>query len=72
MSTGRKNIKVTSETETGRNEKFYDPTLEKSMTRIEFVDKIRNEYYTGYTVKNINGKQTPVSKPDDSEGNNLG
>lgn len=41
------------------------------MTRTEFVKEIKKGNYKGYTVKNINGKATPVSKPDKSKNNNL-
>lgn len=69
-NSGRKNVRVTGETKTGRNKSFQDGS--KKMTRTEFVSAIKKGQYTGYTVKKINGKPTPVSKPDKFSGNNLG
>lgn len=68
-NSGRKGVRTTKKSKTGRNEEFIDGN--KKMTRTEFVKEINNGNYKGYTVKNINGKATPVSKPDKSEGNNL-
>lgn len=67
--TGRKTVKVTKQSETGRNTKFLDGN--KTMSRPDFVKAINKGEYSGYTVKNINGIPTPVSKPDKSSGNNL-
>lgn len=69
---GRKNIRVTSESSSGRNQKFVDPTSNRTMTRAQFADKIENGQYSGYHVRNVNGLRTPASNPDRSEGNNLG
>jgi hypothetical protein len=69
--TGKKNIKVVNESDSGRNTKFLDPNLNRTMSRKEFADRIENSEYTGYHVRNINGLRTPVSNPDRSEGNNL-
>lgn len=67
---GRKTVKVIRQTKSGRNTGFRDGS--KNMTRSQFVKEIKSGNYKGYTVKNINGIQTPVSKPDRSSGNNLG
>ncbi len=67
-----KHIKVTSETSTGRNESFRDPVARKEMSRTQFVRAIEAGKYPDYHVRHINGKATPVSNPDRSEGNNLG
>jgi hypothetical protein len=69
--TKAKNIKVTKETQTGRNVKFYDPKANVEMTRAQFVNEIKRGDYSGYHVRKINGLNTPVSNPDHSEGNNL-
>lgn len=69
---GKKNIRVTSESSSGRNKKFLDPSTNRTMTRAQFADKIENGKYSGYHVRKINGLRTPVSNPDRSEGNNLG
>ncbi len=65
-------IKVTKESPTGRNEKFLDTVKNKEMTRGQFVKEIDNGNYKNFIVKNINGKKTPVSKPDGNSKNNLG
>ena len=67
-----KRIKVTQESETGRNTKFHDNFTGSDMTRTQFVKQIKNGNYENYTVKKINGLDTPVSKPDKSKDNNLG
>ena len=44
------------------------------MDRKTFVDRIKNpnsSYHQDYVVKNINGIETPVSKPDGNKKNNL-
>lgn len=71
MSGGRKNIQVTSESESGRNLKFKDPDTGRGMTRVEFVKKIEDGKYSGYHVRVVNGLKTPASNPDMKEGNNL-
>lgn len=42
------------------------------MTRAELNKAINNGTYSGYHVRNVNGKETPVSNPDSSKRNNLG
>jgi hypothetical protein len=69
--TGRKEIEVISETESGRNTRFRDPRSGDVMSRPEFVQRIEDGRYTGYHVRNLNGVKTPASNPDKSEGNNL-
>lgn len=66
-----KRVKVTQESETGRNERFHDNHTGQDMTRQKFVREIRNENYPNYHVRIINGVPTPVSNPDKSEKNNL-
>ena len=70
MSKG-KNVTVTRESESGRNQKFHDKRTGADMTRIEFVRKIEQGDYPDYHVREINGVKTPVSNPDKKEGNNL-
>ena len=67
-----KRIKVTQENKTGRNTKFHDNFTGANMTRAQFVKQIKNGNYENYTVKKINGLDTPVSKPDKTKDNNLG
>ncbi len=68
----RKTVSVTSETSTGRNEKFKDNSTGQNMTRTQFVSGIKNGNYGNYHVRIINGVATPVSNPDGKKGNNLG
>lgn len=71
-----KNIKVTKESPTGLNQKFYDPKSGKTMNRGEFANEISKGNYPDYHVRNIsNGNENiriPVSNPDRSKNNNLG
>jgi hypothetical protein len=57
-----KSVVVTSESDSGRNQKFLDNKTGKDMTRTNFSD---------YHVRNVNGLPTPVSNPDRKESNNL-
>lgn len=67
----RKRVSVTSETASGRNQKFHDNYNGQSMSRTQFVQKIEGGNYSNYHVRTINGVKTPVSNPDGSENNNL-
>ena len=67
-----KRVKVTRETDSGRNTRFHDNFTGKDMTRSEFVREIRNGNYSNYHIRNVNGIDTPVSNPDPSRNNNLG
>jgi hypothetical protein len=67
-----KRIKVTNETDSGRNQSFKDTVTGKEMTRAQFVQQIENGAYPNYHVREVNGVKTPVSNPDQSENNNLG
>lgn len=67
-----KGVIVLNEDETGRNELFYDLSREKIFTVDEFVVLIEGGLYSEYTVKVIQGRPTPVSKPDGEGSNNLG
>ena len=69
-----KRVKAIQHTPTGRNTKFKNMGNNEIMTRKEFVNRIKNtnsNYHKNYTVKKINGVETPVSKPDKSKNNNL-
>ena len=65
-------VRVIQENDTGRNERFKDCTNGNEMTRNQFVKEIRKGNYGEYYVRKINGLDTPVSKPDGNENNNLG
>ncbi len=67
----RKRITVTQENQTGRNQKFHDNYTGEDMSREQFVSKIKRGEYQNYHVRTINGVETPVSNPDQSEANNL-
>lgn len=67
-------VKTIAETSTGRNTLFQNTGNNEIMTRQEFVNRIKNPnsvYHDDYYVRNINGIETPVSKPDKSTNNNL-
>ena len=65
-------VKVIKENDSGRNERFNDCTNGNEMTRNQFVKEIKKGNYEEYYVRKINGLDTPVSKPDGKENNNLG
>jgi len=66
-----KRVKVTQESDSGRNQKFHDNHNGADMTRAQFVREIEQGNYRNYHVRTINGVKTPVSNPDGKEGNNL-
>jgi len=66
-----KRVKVTQESDSGRNQQFHDNHSGADMTRAQFVRAIEQGSYQNYHVRNINGVKTPVSNPDGREGNNL-
>jgi len=66
-----KSVRVTRESSTGRNERFHDTNTGRKMTRTEFVRRIERGKYPDYHVRKIGGRKTPVSNPDEREGNNL-
>jgi len=65
-------VRVTKETESGRNTNFKDTKTGENMTRSRFVKEIEKGNYQGYHVRVIDGIKTPCSNPDNSENNNLG
>ncbi len=66
-----KRVRVTKESGTGRNQRFYDPDAGRNMSRADFVRRIEQGEYSGYHVRKVSGVKTPVSNPDQREGNNL-
>ncbi|XOB62451.1 hypothetical protein ACMC56_01255 [Campylobacterota bacterium DY0563] len=68
----RKRVSVTSESTTGRNQRFHDNCTGANMTRSQFVKEIKSGNYSNYHTRNINGIATPVSNPDSTRNNNLG
>ena len=67
----KKRIEVTQESDSGRNQKFHDNYTDIDMNRKQFVNKIKAGEYPNYHIRKINGIETPVSNPDNSEANNL-
>ena len=67
-----KPIIVLQESETGRNEIFFNMLSKEIMTSDEFIAKIGTNEYPGYQVKMINEVPIPVSIADGNKGNNLG
>jgi len=63
---------VLKQNEKGRNELFYDTEKRLLLSCEEFVVLIHSGKYPDYTVKEINGLPTPVSKRDSRSTNNLG
>ncbi|HAS6021764.1 TPA: hypothetical protein ACGUVV_004517 [Vibrio vulnificus] len=68
---GRKRVKVTQESNSGRNTNFHDNYTGEDMTRNQFVKKIEGGNYANYHIRKINGVKTPVSNPDPNKDNNL-
>lgn len=66
-----KSVRVTSESDSGRNLQFIDTKTGHGMSRAQFVKEIKQGNFDDYHVRTINGIATPVSNPDKSEANNL-
>ena len=64
-------IKVTQESDSGRNQRFRDTRTGEDMTRAQFVKQIEAGQYPNYHVRKINRVKTPVSNPDETTNNNL-
>lgn len=64
-------VKVTQESDSGRNKRFRDTRTGEEMTRAQFVKQIENGQYPNYHVRKINKIKTPVSNPDNTTNNNL-
>lgn len=67
-----KSVRVTRESDSGRNLKFHDNRTGKDMSRAAFVREINQGNYPDYHVRRINDIATPASNPDRSTSNNLG
>ncbi len=67
----RKRVTVTQESDTGRNQRFHDNRTGADMTRAQFVREIEQGSFPSYHVRRVNDVKTPVSNPDETEGNNL-
>ena len=64
-------VKVTKESDSGRNQRFRDTRTGQEMTRAQFVKQIENDQYPKYHIRKINKIKTPVSNPDNTTNNNL-
>jgi hypothetical protein len=67
-----KSVIVLKQNKSGRNEKFFDLSMNKAMTRSQFVSAIKKGQYPEYRVANYYGIPTPITKKDDLKMNNLG
>lgn len=67
-----KRIKITSESDGDRNQRFHDNFTGADMTRAQFIREIEHGNYPNYHVREINEVKTPVSNPDGNSRNNLG
>ena len=63
---------VTQQSDTGRNTRFTNNQTGDDKTRAQTVKDIKTGKITGYHIRVINGVETPVSNPDNSDNNNLG
>ena len=66
-----KRVKVTVESDSGRNQRFHDNFTGADMSRAEFVREIERGNYSDYHVRDINGLKTPARNPDGNPRNNL-
>jgi hypothetical protein len=67
-----KTVRVTQESDSGRNQRFHEDRTGPNMSHSEFVQRTRQGEYPDYHVRIINGIPTPASNPDGAERNNLG
>lgn len=63
---------VIRESNSGENLEFFDLATKRQFNKEEFVKMINDGLYPGYSIKEIKGKKTPVSKRDRFNFNNLG
>lgn len=68
-------LKVTKESNTGRNLKFQNIGNNEKLTAKELVKRLEtgnSAYNDGYYIKHQNGQKYIISKPDGNDKNNLG
>lgn len=68
-------LKVTKESNTGRNLEFQNIGNNEKLTAKELVKRLEtgnSAYNDGYYIKHQNGQKYIVSKPDGNDKNNLG
>jgi hypothetical protein len=67
-----KNVKVTQESDSGRNLRFINKKTGEQMTRAAFVKQIEQGLHPDYHVRKVGDIKTPASNPDGKKNNNLG
>ena len=65
-------IVVIKESKKGKNLLYLDIDQQNILTRENFVLAIKQKAYANYEIRLIKGEETPVSKKDKIEPNNLG
>lgn len=68
-------LKVTKESETGRNLEFQNIGNNEKLTATQLINRLetgKSVYNQGYYIKHQDGEKYIVSKPDGNEKNNLG
>jgi hypothetical protein len=65
-------VVVIDQNKSGRNTLFFDTVSKTAFSNEEFVTEIQNGNYPMYSIRNLHGQLTPVSKSDDLTENNLG
>lgn len=68
-------LKVTKESETGRNLEFQNIGNNEKLTATQLINRLEkgnSVYNKGYYIKHQDGEKYIVSKPDGKEKNNLG
>ena len=63
---------VLKESNSGENLVFLDIEKKLIISKDDFITKIKNGEYENYELRKIKGKETPVSKKDGLNFNNLG
>ena len=65
-------VVVVEASATGENITFYDLDNKKILNKNDFISSIKSGNYSMYEIRNIKGEETPVSKRDRFNFNNLG
>jgi hypothetical protein len=63
---------VVKESKKGKNLAYFDSEKSLILSRVEFVNEIKNGAYPGFEIRIVKGDETPVSKKDKNIPNNLG
>ncbi len=65
-------LKVTKQSETGKNIRFKDAVTNRYMSLEQAVKAVNNGTYEGYHVRHTKNGDIIASNPDNSTNNNLG